>query len=125
MNRSGDGDVGDEIARSLLAHSVNLTSSKACGKGRITRQNLDMDCGAAGTEDDRKLHGTRSRPLKIIRVSPRSVGMKSRLQIGGSLEKRLRDVEPSISRSAAFNLESRFTYSPHPVVQQEHAGLPY
>ena len=55
MNRSGDGDVGDEIARSLLAHSVNLTSSKACGKGRIIRQNLDMDCGAAGTEDDRLL----------------------------------------------------------------------
>jgi len=88
--------VGDKIARGLLAHSVNLASSKTCGEDRVIRQNLDMYCGAAGTEDNRKLHGTRSRPLKVIRISARMVGMEGRLQIGGPLEKSLCNVEPSI-----------------------------
>jgi hypothetical protein len=56
-----------------------------------------------------RFHNTRSEPLKIVRVSARSVGMEGRLQIGESSEKSHHDVVPAGAGAVDLDCGSKST----------------
>jgi hypothetical protein len=57
------------------------------------REDLDVDGGRAGVEDHRELHGAGCGTYKVVGVASGSVGMEGGLQIRGSGDECLCNIE--------------------------------
>jgi hypothetical protein len=98
---SGDGEEGEKVARARSAHSFNFASSNTRGEIGAVRQNLNMNCGAAGAEDNSNFNGAGGWALEVVGVTARRIVMEGRLHSGGAVIKRLEDVEFTASRLPA------------------------